>query len=106
LCGVHNAVSMFAAPRTLCDLKGQAAQFSEATFKPLLANERFQRAVDELLLRLGFGQSRRMPHEPVVNLQRSPHSESSFRHKGNKNIKPGQISVGTSSWRTDGQGLV
>jgi hypothetical protein len=106
LCGVHNAVSMFAAPRALCDLKGQAARFSEATFKPLLANERFQGAVDELLLRLGFGQSQRMLHEPVVNLQGSPHREFSFKHEGNKNIRPGQISVGTSSWRTDGQGLI
>ena len=106
MCGVHNAVSMFTAPRTSCELKGKAAQFSEAMLKPLLANERFRKAVDELLLRLGFGQSQRMLHEPVVNLQRSPHNEFSFKHEGNKNIKPGQISVGTSSWRTDGQGLI
>lgn len=51
-----------------CELKGEAAQFSKEMLDPLLADKDLQRAVDNLLLRLGPGKNLRLLEELLVNL--------------------------------------
>ena len=74
-----------------CLVQWEAAQCYKETLDTLLSNERLQRPVDDLPLRLSLGQGQRSLHELLINLQRSSHVASSFRHKSNMIFMPHQV---------------